>query len=320
MRLLHGMDGLRAVPPGSFMAIGNFDGVHRGHQRIIQTCVQRRAAGVPAVVVTFEPHPLTVLRPSAVQPRLTPADMKEELIRSLGTDLYVILPPTQEVLNLSAEDFWRTLRDEVKPEQLIEGPGFTFGKDRRGDVRKLAEWAAGSAVRFELIPPMKVPLLDLSLVPVSSSLIRWLLGFGRVRDAAICLGRPYTLRGEVVKGFGRGKGFGVPTANLKIEDQLIPADAVYAGRCRIGSTMYTAAVSIGNLPTFGGGPKQIEAHLLDFDGDLYGRKLDLELVDWLRDQLEFPGVDSLKAQIARDISVTRRRGAIDPAAAIAKEN
>jgi len=317
MQVLHGIEGLRSLPRGAIMTIGNFDGVHRGHRCILRECHDLTAAGEPVAVVTFEPHPLTVLRPSAVAPRLTPPEMKQELIAALGVEFYVVLPPTQEVLNLSAEDFWKLLRDEVRPAHLIEGHDFTFGKNRGGDVRKLTEWAAHSGMRFELISPVQVALLNLTLAQPSSSLIRWLLTSGRVRDAAICLARPYALRGEVVQGFGRGRTIGVPTANLRVADQLVPLDGVYAGRCRIDSQTYPAAVSIGDLPTFGGGPRQVEAHLLGFDGDLYGKRLDLELVDWLRDQLKFGGIEDLKLQIDQDISATRRRCKVDPSVPIA---
>jgi riboflavin kinase/FMN adenylyltransferase len=154
-----------------------------------------------------------------------------------------------------------------------------------------------------------VVLLDLTIVTVSSSLIRWLLAHGRVRDAAICLGREYALHGEVIRGFERGKKLGVPTANLQCDDQLIPADGVYAGRCTIGGgddATYPAAVSIGSLPTFDEHKFQVEAHLIGFDGDLYGRVIEVQLIDWVRDQWKFRGVDALKQQIARDIEVVTR--------------
>jgi riboflavin kinase/FMN adenylyltransferase len=313
VQTLHGIDGLRQTPHGAAMTIGNFDGIHLGHRHILQTCCARREQGASAVVVvTFEPHPFTVLRPKAVAPRLTTPAMKQELIAGVGADFYVILPPEPGVLNLTAEDFWGILRDDVRPSHLIEGADFTFGKNRGGDVGKLAEWSAGSAVQFELTEPMTAALLDLKLVRVSSSLIRWLLAHGRVRDAAICLGRPYILRGEVVQGFQRGRTIGVPTANLRCTDQLIPADGVYAGRCRVDGVSYPAAVSIGDMPTFKENVHQIEAHLLGFEGDIYGRTLDLELIDWLRDQVKYSSMEALKEQIGRDVAATRGRGEMDP--------
>lgn len=317
MLLLHGIDGLLHAPRGAAMTIGNFDGLHLGHRAAIEACrSHREQTGAPVVVVTFEPHPLTVLRPSAVPPRLTPASLKQELIEALGVDAYVVLAPEPAVLNLTSEDFWKILRDQARPAFLVEGMNFNFGKGRGGNVRKLAQWCAGSDVKFQLIEPISVAMLDLKLAPVSSSLVRWLLSNGRVRDAAICLGRPYRLRGSVVGGFQRGRKLGTPTANLQCDDQLVPADGIYAGRCRVNDHTYAAAVSIGDMPTFGGGVRQIEAHLLDFEADLYGQTLDLDLLDWLREQIKFSSADALKAQIEQDIIETRRRIDMDPAKAI----
>ena len=313
MRHLKGIDGLLQAPAGSAMAVGNFDGVHRGHQRLLEICRQRRDAGASAVVVvTFEPHPLTVLRPAAVPQRLVSPERKEALIEENGADFYVVLAPEAQVLNLSAEDFWKILRDDVRPAFLVEGPQFTFGKNAAGNVTRLAEWSAGSKVRFELIEPVTVPLLNLALVPPSSSLIRWLLARGRARDAAICLGRPFALEGRVVKGQGRGKGLGVPTANLDCGQQFVPAQAVYAGRCQLHGRTYAAAISIGSNPTFDGQGVQIEVHLIGADADFYGEDLVVEIVDWLRDQRKFPDAAALQAQMSRDIELTVQRAETTP--------
>jgi riboflavin kinase/FMN adenylyltransferase len=157
----------------------------------------------------------------------------------------------------------------------------------------------------------------LSVVPVSSSLIRWLLAQGRVRDAAICLGRPYAIRGEVVRGFGRGRDLGVPTANLMCDEQFMPADGVYAACCSIDGQTYAVALSIGILPTFGEHARQVEAHLLGYDGDLYGRKIEVEVLDWVREQRKFNGIETLKARIAVDLDEVRERAGIDATRAIA---
>jgi riboflavin kinase / FMN adenylyltransferase len=168
--------------------------------------------------------------------------------------------------------------------------------------------------------PVSVPLLDLSVVPVSSSLIRWFLSYGRARDAAICLGRAYALEGEVVTGHQRGRTIGIPTANLRITDQMVPDDGVYAGRCSLDDMTYPAAVSIGTLPTFGDNARQIEAFLLDFSGDLYGRTLRVELVDWIREQWKLPGIEALKAQIERDVERVRAVWDTAPERVIASAN
>jgi len=267
--------------------------------------------------VTFEPHPITVLRPEQAPPRLTLPPVKQPLIEALAPDFLVILPPEPQVLGLGAEPFWQILRDQVRVGHLVEGPGFRFGKDAAGNVQALARWAGASSVKLHVVESVVVPLLDLRLVPVSSSLIRFLLSFGRVRDAAICLGRPYLIRGTVGPGFSRGKALGVPTANLKCDDQLIPIDAVYAGRCAVDGKTYGAAVSIGTMPTFGQNLRQVEAHLIGFDGDLYGRTLGVELLDWLREQRRFADPAALRAQMEADKGPCASRATGDAARPIA---
>ena len=320
MRTLQGLEGLRQVPAASVMSVGNFDGVHCGHAEILRRARALRdaTAGSAMAVVTFEPHPLTVLRPDAVPPRLSPAALKRTLIEQAGADLLVVLAPKPEVLNLTAEDFWAILRDEVRPAHLVEGESFNFGKGRAGTIARLREWTAGSGVQLHVVPPVAVPLVDMQLAPVSSSLIRWLLAQGRVRDAGICLGRAFALEGDVVEGYRRGRTIGVPTANLDCRDQMVPADGVYAGRCTAGGRIYPVALSIGTMPTFenGNNRRQVEAHLIGFSGDLYGKTLRVELTDWVRDQLKFDGVESLKAQMAKDIDYCAERAGVDAGRAI----
>jgi riboflavin kinase/FMN adenylyltransferase len=233
-------------------------------------------------------------------------------------DDLVELPPDPEVLNLTAEAFWAILRDEVRPTHIVEGKSFNFGKGRGGTIDKLRDWAAASPVKLEVIEGVSVPLLDLQVVEVNSSLIRWLTAYGRVRDTAICLGRAYSLRGDVIQGHQRGRTIGVPTANLRVTDQLIPADGVYAGRAIVNGKTYAAAVSIGTMPTFGENQRQVEAHLIGFDGDLYGTALEVELVDWIREQWKFAGVEALKAQMRRDIAYAEERASASIHQAIAK--
>jgi riboflavin kinase/FMN adenylyltransferase len=311
MQTRQGLEGLRTLARGGVMSIGNFDGIHVGHRKLLAMAdaIRTRSSSGRVAIVTFEPHPLTVLRPELAPPRLTPPHTKQALLEAAGVNDYVILPPAPEVLNLTAADFWAILRDEARPAHLIEGNTFTFGKDRGGTIDRLREWSAQSSITLDIVEPVDAVLRDLSVVPVSSSLIRWLVAHGRVRDAAICLGRPYALHGEVVRGFGRGRQIGVPTANLRCDDQLIPADGVFAGRCAIDGNTFAAAVSIGSLPTFEERKFQVEAHLLGYDGDLYGRSVDVELLDWVREQWKFDGVEALKRQITRDLEVVKDRAA-----------
>jgi riboflavin kinase/FMN adenylyltransferase len=319
--VVEGLEGLAAVPAGAVVSVGNFDGVHLGHERILATARELKARDrAPAVaVVTFEPHPTTVLRPEAAPPRLTPPALKAALLAGRGVDVLVNLPPSQEVLGLSAEQFWEILRGRVRPSHLVEGNTFNFGKDRGGNVQRLAGWCAAAGVRLHVVEPVSVPLLDMQVAPVSSSLVRWLLFNGRVRDAAICLGRPYGLSGTVIKGYQRGRLIGVPTANLDCGEQMVPDDGVYAARCTVAGRTYPTALSIGTMPTFGADLKrQVEAHLIGFDGDLYGQLIEVELIDWLRGQKRFAGVDALKAQMQRDLVETVERHLLDPARPIAR--
>ena len=318
MQILHGLDGLLKVPKQSVMSVGNFDGVHLGHQRIFKTArdvaAQRKAE---LVFVTFEPHPLTVLRPQSVPPRLTPPDVKQALLQAEGADYLVVLPPEKSVLDLTAEDFWNILKDRIAVSDLVEGASFRFGRGALGTVPMLGQWSASSNVKLHVAESVQVSLLDLQIATVSSSVIRFLLAFGRVRDAAICLGRPHALSGTVQKGFARGKSLGVPTANLKCDDQLIPADGVYVGRCTVAGKNYPAAVSIGTMPTFGDNVRQIEAHLVGFHGDLYGATLSVEIVDWIRPQRAYGGIEPLKLQIQKDIAQTAAEFGRDPSRPIA---
>jgi riboflavin kinase/FMN adenylyltransferase len=324
MNLHEGIEGLKRLSPGAVMSIGNFDGLHRGHMRILELLVSLRQhsenAGTPrarVAVVTFEPHPLTVLRPQLAPPRISSYPLKRRLLQSAGVDDLVILPPSQEVLNFTAEEFWEILKNDVRPSHLVEGSSFNFGKGRGGTIGKLAGWCKDSEIKLDIVPAEKVALLDFSAVDVSSSLIRWLISYGRVRDAAIALGRPYVLEGSVIRGYGRGRQIGIPTANLDCKEQMIPADGVYAGRCNVNGQTHAAAISIGTMPTFGENDRQIEAHLLGFDGDLYDQIVEIEFIDWVREQLRFPSIDILKQQLAIDLEQVAQKAEIDPTRMVA---
>lgn len=307
MIVREGLQGLRSISPGSAVTIGNFDGVHQGHRHIIDTCnaLRSRCPSGKIAVVTFEPHPLTVLKPELAPPRLTLPPTKQRLLAESGVDEYIVLPPTAEVLGLSAEQFWMLLKDEARVAHLVEGGNFTFGKNRGGNIQRLREWSADTDVAVHVVTPVLRPMLDMQIAPISSSLIRFLVDAGRIRDAAICLGRPYVLEGPVIKGHQRGRTIGIPTANLDCADLMIPADGVYAARCTLNGRAHAVALSIGTMPTFGQNNRQVEAYILDFDGDLYGQHLEVEVIDWLREQWKLPGIDALKTQIAKDVAIIR---------------
>ena len=250
---------------------------------------------------------MSVLRPELLPPRLTPPGLKHELLRGAGVTHLVELRPTPDVLNVSADDFWRLLRDDARPAHLVEGPDFTYGRGAAGTVETLRAGALDSGVNFRVVEPLQVTLPGLQVVQVSSSLIRWLIVKGRVRDAAACLGRDYTLRGVVVHGYERGRTIGFPTANVDVGEQLIPADGVYASVAVVDGVERPAALSIGTAPTFANARRQVEAYLLDFDGDLYGKLVDVRLVSWVRDQTKFPGVESLVERMRYDCELVAAR-------------
>jgi riboflavin kinase/FMN adenylyltransferase len=303
------------------VAIGNFDGVHLGHRRIVRRAAEVACReGVRAVAITFEPSPIAVLRPGTEPPRLMGLQEKLAALRQAGVDDVVVLEPTQELLSMTAERFVRKLVEERHPVAIVEGADFRFGKDRGGDNELLRKLGSQMGFETHVVEKQDVALSDQLLAPVSSSLIRWLLGQGRVSDAARCLGQMYTLTGRVVRGERRGRELGVPTVNLdpaQLQGRMIPGDGVYAGEAELhDGSRRAAAISVGSHPTFPNGRRTVEAHLLDFDGDLYGQAVAVRFARWLRDQRPFPGVESLRQQIRRDVERVwewRRLGMVDPA-------
>jgi riboflavin kinase/FMN adenylyltransferase len=264
-------------------------------------------AGGECVVVTFEPHPLTVLRPALAPPRLSPTAAKQARLAALGVDRLIVLPPAPEVLNLSAEAFFALLRDDAKVRHLVEGSNFNFGKSRGGNIERLRDWCTRDGIGLTVAGEVEVTLSDRTIVAVSSSLIRWLLAYGRVHDAAICLGRPYAVEGIVVHGEKRGRTIGFPTANISCEEQLLPAPGVYASSCTIDGRRHRVALSIGTNPQFNGTRVTVEAYILDFAGDLYDQRLEVAITDWIREQRTFPSVDALIEELHRDVAHVRER-------------
>lgn len=307
------------MPQASVISIGNFDGVHLGHRAILATArdlADARSARV--VALTFDPHPSATLDPANQPPRLCSRDQKLDRLKQAGADEVVVLEPTRDVLGQEPQDFLRKLVNEYAPVAVVEGADFRFGKGRAGDIALLRQMGKEHGYDVVIQPSRDVTLSDLSVVTVRSSVIRWLIGHGRPADAQRCLGEPFSLTGTVIQGEQRGRTLGIPTANLglnTLNDHMLPADGVYAGYAtRPGNhpgddRRYTAAISVGNKPSFGKlrGQVQltIEAHLLDFNADLYGQTLTLAFTHWIRDQIRFPSPDALRQQLARDIDRVR---------------
>lgn len=299
-RIVCGMVGSIAV------TVGNFDGVHRGHAALIRTARQLVGPSGRVIALTFDPNPIAVLRPGREPARLTTLSQRMRLLGEIGADEVVRLEPTADLLGQSPEAFVQQLVTDYHPSVIVEGSDFRFGRGRAGSIRTLEQLGRQMGFRTEVIEPVEHDLTDQSVVTVSSSMIRWLVGHGRVRDAGRLLGHGYELTGPVVPGDRRGREIGMPTANLEHE-QLLPADGVYAatGVLPDGRT-YPAAVSVGTKPTYGQQPRICEAHLIGYDGpaDAYDWSLRLVVHDWLRDQVQFAGTDALLAQMRRDVQNT----------------
>lgn len=295
---------------GAYVTIGKFDGVHRGHVQLISELRRKaKAAGAPAMVVTFDPHPAALLRPEAAPVPLLWPDREFKLLKEAGADEVAVFRTGPWLLGLSAREFFdQVIINQFGTKGMVEGPNFFFGRDRAGDVRILGEWCAEAGIELEVAEP----LLD-GGVMVSSSRIRAALGEGDAAEARRLLGRPHRLRGIVSHGAGRGAGIGVPTANLVEVDTLIPADGVYAAIAYVPGSgsgeapqAWPAACNIGPNPTFGEQIRKVEAHLIDFQGDLYGQVVELDLLKRLRPTRAFAGLDDLLEQIHRDIDQTRQ--------------
>lgn len=302
------VDGLAALSPldRCVLTIGNFDGVHRAHQQLLSQAGMFSAQnGAPVVVLTFEPHPLAIVAPKKNPPRLQTPEEKLRCLEEAGADVTVVAHSEPSLLGLKAEDFIRDIIwDRFHPTHVVEGPSFGFGRGRKGTPALMQQWGKDLGFSVHLVEPVTLRIDDETLM-VSSSLIRRLISEGKVRRAGLCLGRPHTLIGTVETGERRGQQLGFPTANLAVADQLVPADGVYAGHAVVGDLRKAAAISIGTKPTFEGTERRIEAHLLDFDGDLYGASLRLEFHDWIRGQQRFGSAEALVTQLKRDVQAVR---------------
>lgn len=306
------IENVRDIPAharGAFMTIGNFDGVHRGHARLISELVRRaRDAGSPALAVTFHPHPATFLRPDQVPEPLVWLEREIELLTAAGVSDVVVFKTGPWLLELSAREFFeQVVMAQFEVRGMVEGPNFFFGRDRLGDVRVLGRWCDEAGIDLHVAEPLTSD--DGRMI--SSSRIRKALADGDVAEARDLLGRPHRIRGIVSHGAGRGAGIGVPTANLDAVDVLIPAEGVYAANVLVpgadGSppTPWPAACNIGPNPTFGEQVHKVEAHLIGFRGDLYGRVVEMDFLQRLRPTRAFAGLPDLLNQIGKDVEEAR---------------
>ncbi len=303
MRILHGSESVSESDQGAVLTIGNFDGVHRGHQALIASVTQTaREVGCRACLYTFDPHPRRVLAPERGERLLmTPAQL-EQALESLGVDLLVREPFTQSFAKQSAEEFLtQVIQQRLRPHRIFVGGGFHFGKGRAGSAETLRGLAPRLGMRVDVIPQVQVGEVD-----ASSTRIRRAVSEGEVAEATRCLGRPYSIWGRVVHGDHRGRALGFPTANLETENELLPALGVYASTVRLleggrpAGEPLRAVTNVGTRPTFEAGQVLTEVHLLGFEGDLYGRELAVDFHERIREERKFSGPEALREQIAAD--------------------
>ena len=290
------------------VTIGNFDGVHVGHQALLARARALAGAAGTVVAVTFEPHPMRLLRPElAPQNVQLPAERLQSL-RQAGADEVRVLEVKPSLLGMTAEAFIEWLKSDVGFDGIVEGPDFHFGKGRGGDITLLRSMGERLGFRVDVVEPVQVKLVDAGIAPASSSMLRWLLAQGRVEDVARVLGRPYAFAGKVIRGDQRGRELGWPTCNVEHGDRILPADGVYAGVALLpDGGRRRAAISVGTKPTFGEAERTVEAFLLDHQAplDQYGWTVTIRFDRWLREQARFDAMPELAAQMHRDVVRTR---------------
>ena len=277
------------------VTIGNFDGIHLGHQTLLNQALTVRG---PRLVITFDPHPMQVLRPERELKLLFP---REDLIEQLplyGVDLLLILPFNREFAALPARTFLNTyIAEAFYPENIVAGYDFTFGSGREGTLDMLRDWTKHAGIKLETMPPLRM-----SGEVVSSRRIRDLILKGDVHSASLLLGRPFYLRGEVIAGAGRGVSIGYPTLNQRVVNETVPPSGVYVSRTMAAGVIYPSLTNIGTNPTFETGTVvKVETHILDQTVELRGKSIDVQLLERLREEKKFSGIEDLKKQILSDI-------------------
>jgi riboflavin kinase / FMN adenylyltransferase len=290
------------LPQPSVITIGSFDGVHRGHQYLINSVVETaKARGAASVVVTLNPHPKLVLRPDPPLLLVSTVEERLALLEQLGLDYVVVFPFTREHSQIRARDFVQLLVEHLRMIELQCGPNFALGYKREGNIPFLQELGQEFGFIIKVVEPR---VFQEGLI--SSTRVRELVGAGDVSMATSLLGRFPALRGIVVHGDHRGRQLGFPTANLNVPDKkLVPANGIYAVRVRLGDEWFNGAANIGIRPQFGGGPRLVEVYILDFDRDIYGQELEVHFVQRLRDEKKFESVQALVEQMHHDVDKAR---------------
>jgi|SRR5271156_6028053 riboflavin kinase / FMN adenylyltransferase len=305
MQTFHKLDEIPAGFGPTLLSVGNFDGVHRAHTTVLANIVSRaRAQGCKSVAVTFEPHPVRILRPDSELKLLTPTPEKVRLLEATGVDAVLLLPFTRDLSLMTPRDFAHDiLKSSLQAREVHEGYNFHFGHKAAGDINLLAEY--GREMGFEV---KAYPELRLRGEPVSSTQIRKLLADGRVSRARHLLARPFSILSTAGRGRGYGSKYTVPTINLSRYEELVPGDGVYVTRTRVAEECFDSVTNVGNRPTFGADSFAIETHLLNFHPIELNPETEVEIhfLQRLRDEIKFPSVEALREQIAKDVKKARR--------------
>jgi len=319
MKIIQTISQFQHIPKGCVLTIGNFDGVHVGHQEIL--AVARETAetnDTELIAMVFHPHPVAILHPEMAPGVLSPLDIKKYLLADCGVDKVIVLRTNRKLLDLSPEVFVeRFLVEHIKPSVVVEGDDFNFGAGRTGNIDTLKKLITEKGFEVYVIEPKNIKLSTGQTVRVSSTMIRYMLEGGHVADAAIALGRPYRIAERIIPGRGVGIKLGFPTLNMKKPKQVIPSEGVYAGFVKTGEIMddalkskkkIPAVYSIGQARTYGDDfPLLIEAHLLIKDvGDLIGHYMSMDFIERIRNQHKFKSPEDLSKQIAKDCYQTRK--------------
>jgi riboflavin kinase / FMN adenylyltransferase len=302
MKIFESLD-ITETFPNPVLTIGNYDGLHVGHKKIIQEVIEKAAAvSGTSMLMTFYPHPLSVLRPDNHSGLITPPAIKSQLIEEAGIDVLIIVPFTAQFREVTPESFVKDiLLGLLSIKGLIVGYDFRFGKEGRGDIGMLKAFSEVHGFFFEV-----VSAVTLDGDKIGSNRIRRLLVEGDVRKASRFLGRPYMVKGTIAKGQGRGKGIGFPTINLETNFELVPKEGVYITEAKANGRLYPSVTNIGHNPTFGENQLTIETFLLDFDGDLYGTEVSLLFHERIREEMKFESVEALVDRIRIDVGIARR--------------
>jgi riboflavin kinase/FMN adenylyltransferase len=307
MKIFDRLENIRQPFANAVITIGNFDGVHIGHQALFHEVIEKaEALNGTAIAMTFEPHPMRVLKQNNHPPLITLYEQKKELIERSGIDVLICVPFTKQFAALTAEAFIKDLLiKKIGMKAIIVGKDYTFGKNREGNLAVLQSYAA--QMGYEVIVAEWIKAIRNAPDRISSTRVRNLVMAGEIETARKMLGRHYQIRGLVVKGRDRGgKLLGIPTANINLQDELCPKTGIYAVTVEYQQRLYRGVANIGYSPTFNDNEFTVEVHILDFDEHIYDRKIRVNFIERIRDEKKFGGIDELKSQIHQDIKAARK--------------